>query len=156
MYLSLDESLEFLECSLFCELFWFGLTLELEDCWVSSDSVLLAEISVLVTVDLGNDDLLVLDHGLSELLVCWGESLAVSAPWGEELDKDWLSFSDLLVEVGCCQLDNGGVGDGKEQKGKNGSHFCFVFVVCVCLSVLRSPFYSPSSFFFFHFFLGKG
>jgi hypothetical protein len=67
-----------------------------DESWVSSDLNTLSLVNG--GVELTNDEILVLSHGLGELLPWLGELLAVAAPWGVVLNEDILGgvLDDLL------------------------------------------------------------
>jgi hypothetical protein len=88
-----------------------ALTIKILDGGESLDAKPLAQALLLVGVDLGNGELVLLRKGkvLREGLVGGGKALAVTAPWGEELDERRLPRQRELIKVGRGQVDDLGV-----------------------------------------------
>lgn len=89
-------------------------------CRESLDLEALSEVLVGVGVDLGDVDVAALEGG-AELLVDRSEALAVTAPWGEELDERGLArLEDYFIEVLGKEVENVRGGDGAEEEGQGG------------------------------------
>jgi hypothetical protein len=57
-------------------------------------------VSILGTVDLGEFDVIItLSKSISSLVVFWSKSLAVSTPWGVELNKSQFMLGNSLIKV---------------------------------------------------------
>lgn len=83
----------------------------------------LAQVAVRISVDLADGNL-VLSEGkdTSKLLVDGGESLAVAAPRGEELNKRGLAgLQDDIVEVLGDEVDDSGAGVGEAAERGEGA-----------------------------------
>lgn len=88
----------------------------------AADAVLLGQLAVVVSVQVGDDNVVRLLH-LGELVVVADHALAVTAPRGVELDHDvLLRVHDDLVEVASVQLDNlaGKDGGGQHHDDESG------------------------------------
>lgn len=83
-----------------------------------------------IGVNLCDLDVLGGGEGAGEVLVHWGEVLAVAAPWGEELDKCWLAgFENDAVEVVWDKVEDCGLGgyNGRqagEHEALDEDHYC--------------------------------
>lgn len=83
----------------------------------------LAQVAVRISVDLANGNLVLSESkDTSKLLVNRGESLAVTAPGGEELNKRGLAgLQDDVVEVLGDEVDDSGAGVGEAAERGEGA-----------------------------------
>jgi hypothetical protein len=84
-----------------------GVLTEPHKSWETSNTEWLSSSAETISIDLGDNDIIITFEGRANLLVLWSETLAVSTPWGIELNKDILfSIHDNGVEVAISQSHN--------------------------------------------------
>jgi hypothetical protein len=73
------------------------------------DTKSLSQALLRISIDLCNRDLILSAREvLGELLVDWGEGLAVTAPWCKELYEGWLAGDGNLIEVAWNEVEDCG------------------------------------------------
>lgn len=111
------------------------------ECWETSNAVLCAKLLVGIAIDFADRDLLTGgSEGVGEFFPGGCELLAVTAPWGEELDHTRLSTEHDAVEVVWSEVEDIGCGgqrrEGESDEGSREHDDCFDVYVVVVVEVL--------------------